>query len=870
MGNTKTDWARYTLPGSNQYAVRTMNETPRLFVCGGFFVSSSRGGEAVTRLRTRKTEQLCAFLALERDHWQRRESLLDLFWPADDPAVGRRKLRLALHSIRQVLGDSLQTSGDKVCLSGLWVDALDDDPAQLRDFDLLLGEHEGALAGHQSRLESDWRRVLTTRLKAAEDPAEKTALALKLRELSPHSTEALSGLQGALELSENRAALRAFQGGAGQASQGLLSGLALHLLGGNEPVSAALVGPPGVGKTYLARQLLALATEEEIVPLFVSMLGVRNLVEMEEKVTKALLASSGRVGDLEVLDLTSTLLVIDNADDLPTEAEEFFARLTPPGSPIRLLVTLPEARFAGIKVFRHKPLSLPKEATAEALAESESGQFLALKAGISLAQSDPKICARLCFASGGLPLVLQHSAKDFIYLSSEELEAGEIRQSSASEAITARLTQGFARLTEAQKCVLLNLSLLGPQFHPRLTEALGIDPGSTLDLWERSWIQHTSDGKSYEFLPSVYAFLLKQKSDGAVLPADYGHRLADLSSRLLSSSYLLLSEVFTPTLPLLRQALNEAIESEPTLITRLWSAMYFCLLKQSDLDEAVKIGAEIYGLEPNERWLDGRGINFFGSAAFHQQNFVLADRIFRFMAESDEPAVKDLGLCNAGLVAMSEHKWDEATILLKAALDQPELKPRQLMARWNNLAHAQAGAGDYQSAEASAMASLAVEEEEGGASHEEFRALACVTLAAVHFLTGRQESAREWAMRAQAAWGEEGLLIRRLEAVMLRMTIESRSDSAAAFSILMAAFPRSTKGPLSAASHWAPAAAGLLCSNGLAAEGRRILKGLPWPKSLFWLSSLIGPEPEDWGAEPGLPFSDRERWFLFIDALKRL
>lgn len=845
-----------------------MKQTPRLFVCGVFSVSLSQGGEAVTRLRTRKTEQLCAFLALDRDHWQRREALLDLFWPEDDPAVGRRKLRLALHSIRQVLVDSLQASGDKVCISGLWVDALDEDPAQLRDFDLLLGEHDGALAGHQSRLESVWRRVLTSRLKAAVDPADKTALALKLRELSPHSTEALSGLKGALELSENRAALRAFQGGAGQASQGLLSGLALHLLGGAEPVSAALVGPPGVGKTYIARQLLALATEEEIVPLFVSMLGMRSLVEMEEKVTKALLASSGGVGDLEVLDLTSTLLVIDNADDLPTEAEEFFARLTPLGSPIRLLVTLPEARFAGLKVFRHKPLSLPKEATSEALAESESGQFLALKAGISLAQADPKICARLCLASGGLPLVLQHSAKDFIYLSSEELEEGEMRQSSASKAISARLTQGFARLSEAHKEVLQTLALLGPQFHPRLTEALGIDPDSTLELWERSWIQHTSDGKAYEFLPSVYAFLLKQKPDGAVLPADYGRRMAELSSQLVRSNYLLVSEVFIPTLPLLRRALNEAAAEGSDRVTTLWAAVYFCLLRQTDLDEAVKVATKIYGAEPNPRWADGRGINFFGSAAFHQKDFALAGKLFRHMAESDDPAIRDLGLCNAGLVAQAEQRWEEAVSLLRSALNQPGLQPRQVTARWNNLAHAQAGAGDYKAAEESALAALAAGEESD--SIEEFRALACVTLAAVYFLTGRQESAREWGMRAQAAWGEEGLLIRKLEAVMLRMTIESKSDPAAAFSILMAAFPRSAKGPLTAASHWAPAAAGLLCSNGLAAEGRRILKGLPWPKSLFWLPSLIGPEPDDWGSEPGLPFSDRERWFLFFDALKRL
>lgn len=845
-----------------------MDEPLRLFVCGVFSAQVSHGAGAVTRLRTRKTEQLCAFLALERDHWQRREALLELFWPDDDPAAGRRKLRLALHSIRQVFADCLQASGDKVCLSGLWVDALDEDPVHLRDFDLLLGEHDGVLAGHQSRLESGWRGVLAAQLAAADDAAEKTVLALKLRELSPQSSETLSGLKGALELSQNKAALKAFQGAAGQASQGLLSNLALHLLGGAEPVSAALVGPPGVGKTYMARQLLALAGEEEIVPLFVSMLGVSSLAEMEERVTKALLASSGGVGELEVLDLTSTLLVIDNADDLPLEAEAFFARLTPPGSPIRLLVTLPEARFADLKVFRHKPLTLPREATPEALAESESGQFLASKAGISLTQADPKICARLCLASGGLPLVLQHSAKDFIYLSLEELEEGEMRQSSASKAISARLTQGFSRLSEAQKDVLLTLALLGPQFHPRLSEAFGIDSDVTVDLWERSWIQHTNDGKSYEILPSVYAFLLKLKSPKIRLPDDYGSRMAELSRQLVRSNYLLVSEVFIPTLPLLRKALDEALEEGSDRVTTLWAAVYFCLLRQTDLDEALKVGIRIYGSEPNPRWADGRGINFFGSAAFYQKDFALADQIFRHMTLSDDKAIADLGACNAGLVAQAEQRWDEAVRLLKSALGDSGLQTRQVTARWNNLAHAQAGAGDYQAAEESALNAL--EAGKDNPESEEFRALAYVTLAAVHFLTGRQESAREWAMRAQAFWGEDGQVLRRLEAVFLRMTIESKSDPGSVMGILLSAFPRSLKGPLTAASHWAPAAAGLLSANGMAPEGLRILRGLDWPGSLFWLPSLLGAKPENWKAEPGLPLSDRERWFLFLDALKRL
>ncbi|RYG39666.1 hypothetical protein EON81_00250, partial [bacterium] len=87
---------------------------------GGFAVL--RGDAAVERLRTRKTEALLAFLAVRPGERRSREELVERFWPDDPPEVGRQKLRLALNSMRGVVGAALESDRMLVRLVGVETD----------------------------------------------------------------------------------------------------------------------------------------------------------------------------------------------------------------------------------------------------------------------------------------------------------------------------------------------------------------------------------------------------------------------------------------------------------------------------------------------------------------------------------------------------------------------------------------------------------------------------------------------------------------------------------------------------------------------------------------------------------------------------
>jgi DNA-binding SARP family transcriptional activator len=79
---------------------------PRLSILllGSF--QTTLDGRPVTDFVTDKTRALLAYLAVERDRPQRRESLAGLLWPDQADQDARRNLRQALFNLRQALGDS--------------------------------------------------------------------------------------------------------------------------------------------------------------------------------------------------------------------------------------------------------------------------------------------------------------------------------------------------------------------------------------------------------------------------------------------------------------------------------------------------------------------------------------------------------------------------------------------------------------------------------------------------------------------------------------------------------------------------------------------------------------------------------------------
>jgi DNA-binding SARP family transcriptional activator len=64
-----------------------------------------RDGQLVDMLRLGKAQALLAYLAVERQHAQRRELLATLLWPEAAEAEGRTNLRQLLHRLRLAIGD---------------------------------------------------------------------------------------------------------------------------------------------------------------------------------------------------------------------------------------------------------------------------------------------------------------------------------------------------------------------------------------------------------------------------------------------------------------------------------------------------------------------------------------------------------------------------------------------------------------------------------------------------------------------------------------------------------------------------------------------------------------------------------------------
>ncbi|HLF25845.1 MAG TPA: tetratricopeptide repeat protein [Anaerolineae bacterium] len=62
-------------------------------------------GQPVTEFRSDKVRALLAYLALEADRPHRREALAGLLWPEVPDQTARNNLRLALHRLRQAIGD---------------------------------------------------------------------------------------------------------------------------------------------------------------------------------------------------------------------------------------------------------------------------------------------------------------------------------------------------------------------------------------------------------------------------------------------------------------------------------------------------------------------------------------------------------------------------------------------------------------------------------------------------------------------------------------------------------------------------------------------------------------------------------------------
>ena len=305
-------------------------------------------GRRVDRLRTRETEGLLAWLALHLGKPFTRAALIRRFWPDMEMSAGRSELDLALQSIRNEVGDALQTARDLVLLQYAWVDVLED---RAVSGELLPGFDFDWLALARAEFDQRIERNLQGRVKVAlamDDPHSAIDALYLLLERDPFNPVTYQRLYGLLiDLERHREArmvagiahVRVGSGCGLSASpmspsltfvgrSRLLAQLSEALLGDVAGIAVILAGAAGVGKTRIAEELVALARHEGIEALFVPLIGISTVDEVRAAVNDVL--SPG---------LSPTLLVLDGCDGLSSQAGAWLSELRDHSSSLRLLLT---------------------------------------------------------------------------------------------------------------------------------------------------------------------------------------------------------------------------------------------------------------------------------------------------------------------------------------------------------------------------------------------------------------------------------------------------------------------------------------------------------------------------------------------------
>ncbi len=427
-----------------------------------------RGARSVTRLSSRKTEALLAYLALQPGRAFPREVLADQFWPEASPESARHSLRMALSSLRKLFGEGLATDNQTVRLhqeaihtdvsafeaavhAGRWGDAV--------------GLYRGALL---PALYDDWVVQQQTRLAElfgfaachwiAEATERTIALdrAIRAVALAPHHPDllaALERLQPQVEshVGEKRAsrppeppnptvATMAPRGAPdkpalplkltrfiGRASE--LMCLQDWLVPGSGTRLMTLTGPGGSGKTRLAIELAQRTTVTAPSPTrdtvwFLSLSDLSPATPLTDALRRTLgLADTTETDPLETIagvlrEPPTALLILDNAEQQIDAVGALTTALLTRAPGLRCLVT--SRRRLDIEGERELPLRPLGQDEAVELFENRAQ---AARADFSLTDTNRASVAALCQRLDGLPLALEIAAARITVLSPAQLLA---------------------------------------------------------------------------------------------------------------------------------------------------------------------------------------------------------------------------------------------------------------------------------------------------------------------------------------------------------------------------------------------------------------------------------------------------------------
>lgn len=684
------------------------------------------GDQVVRRLRTRKTEELLAYLALHATRWCSRTELMDVLWPGDDEQTGRRKLRLALHSIRALIGHHLETDGDLVQVRDVEVDLHTVDLLGLGTGWRLMPEHQVEwldLMAATSQAQQQIEAVSSLRTEpAAGSRAAHLSYLITVEPQEPSLYEALHDHYLAVGSRVAAAVV------AGIARQNLGAGcparlistrspsfrsdfcgrlreltlLADRLLGPNEPASWQVNGLGGMGKTRLARELAVLAPLEEIPVAELSLSGLR----YAEDVVLRAIAETLQLDPEEAAvpqEVSSILLILDNADDLAPGALDFLLPYREEGCGLRALVTCQQRRADAGEPLTLGPLELPQGASLTHAQQSSSVHLLLHHSGQVLTEDNAAAFLTLSAESGGIPLALRMIGSQCRFRSVQEV-ASELRSiayqlkfkhegeaaSPRHLSLDAALEWGFVALTHTQQQALLRLSLLEDEFEPSIGAPLAISDEDFNAVREAGWIQFTQEPR-LNLLPPVKQFLRERtQEDEAQVRTAIKQFLVDGLAHSYPDDYgrvTRLGETYQADIARLEAETETPSELGPLLI-----GLQVTAHRYGRVERFLARMQELVERQPVPAW-----INLLANTHYLQNDHATALPLFHQVLERSEGEMRGVAQCNVALCHLSMGQIDEAVPLLRSSIEATEV-PRRRAARVLNLGSALLQTGNLKEA----------------------------------------------------------------------------------------------------------------------------------------------------------------------------
>lgn len=727
-------------------------------------------GAVTHRLRTRKTEELVAFLAVHSPRWVPRSEVIDQIWEGDDEQTGRRKLRLALHSIRSVIGDHLESNGDLIRLSDVSIDFLESSlPAIWR----LMPEHgidwlDQWAAGEQVRRQITSLKSLSSDQTASElmqemaqliqvDPGEPDLylrLFQKCRASESKLTAKLVAGIARAQLGRNCppellefGSVRVRSDFFGRVAE--LVQLTEGLLGLSEPSAMTLVGLGGMGKSRLAQELIQLAPEDDIPAAFVSLSGISDAREAESQFTASLKSFLG-LSDSDLsnpTDIPTCLIVLDNADGLEDDGLRFLDSWLVSGSGLRVLVTTQRQSHRVGTQFQLSPLSVPTGDSISHAHQSDAFRLLVQQSGVADSSENLPSLLELARLTGGIPLALRMAAAECRYRPISEVLSGlkstafNLKFGSESQAANSRhisleatLEWSFSLLTPDVQDALTTLAHHEGGFTTEALRSLKINQ----DSMESAWVFQINSG-SWNMLPPIRQFLRSKSADKAEIVRQQikSFLIEFVEGRypLRYAEILPVSEVHEADFYSLFQA-REEIGLTPHEVGLILAAMQVTAPKfgrvealVSGLDEVINASREPVPLMRN----------LLGMTLYLDGKFELAAEQFQMQIDCEDPEIRSVAVANLGLVLHSHGKSAEAIPILENSVNETR-ELRRRLTRILNLGSALAGAGRFEDALLKFQeAEVGFQDDLGLTSHE---MLAKQRIAEVLYLLGREDEAR--------------------------------------------------------------------------------------------------------------------------------